>query len=199
MDRATLKSLAAGGDLGAIQAYAAGSLPDDPLTAMEYYGQASRLGSVAAMGEIARILTAFGQPGATDPLRPLRDGEPDRDLRPDAVAWTLAAIRQYGPLAVTPDALEKVDDLVVNPNDTAVITTCGRSLAILADLSAAGAGRNSSTLPPVFLAERDLYARLPCGNTPAPVMPPRALQDCAASPAVGGAGQPIELWICEGT
>jgi hypothetical protein len=80
-----------------------------------------------------------------------------------------------------------------------VITTCGRSLAILADLSAANAGRNASTLPPVFLTEKDLYERLPCGNTPAPVMPPRALANCAASPATGDAGKPIELWICEGT
>jgi hypothetical protein len=199
MDRATLKSLAAGGDLGAIQAYAAGSLPDDPMTAIEYYARASELGSVAAMGEIASILSAYGKPAATDPLRGLRNGEPNRDLRPDAVAWTLAAVRQYGPLAVTPEALEGVDGLVVSPDETLVITTCGRSLAILADLSAANAGRNASTLPPVFLTEKDLYERLPCGNTPAPVMPPRALANCASSPATGDAGKPIELWICEGT
>ena len=51
MDRATQKTLADSGDLGAIQAYAAGSLPADPFTAIEYYSRASELGSAAAMAD----------------------------------------------------------------------------------------------------------------------------------------------------
>lgn len=178
MDRTTQKSLADSGDLGAIQAYAAGSLPADPATALEYFGRASRLGSAAAMGSIAAVLSQADGLAA--------------DAQADAAAWILAAIRLHGPLVATPDNLALVVDLESGPDTTA----CGRSLAILADLSATGAGGNSRSLPPAFVAEKDLYARLPCRDTPAPVMPPRELERCAASPAVDRGSRPVELWIC---
>lgn len=205
MDRATQKSLADSGDMGALQAYAAGSLPADPVTAVEYFGRAAALGSAAAMGEIASILAAIGDqdPGGpgTDPTFPqrllvLRGGEPNRDLRPDAMAWTLAAIRLHGPAVATPAGMALTRDLERNPDMGVVAAVCGRSLAILADLSAASAGRDAATLPPVFLAEQDLFTRLPCRDTPAPVTPPRALASCSSSPAIGGNNQPLELWIC---
>lgn len=206
MDRTTQKSLADSGDLGAIQAYAAGSLPGDPFTAVEYYGRASRQGSAAAMEAIASILADIGgmdmgdvmndRPFA-DKLLELRGGDPDRDLRQDAVAWTLAAIRLHGPIVATPANLELVEGLGRSPDKAFLTAICGRSLAILADLSAAGAGRTSGSLPPAFLAEKNLYERLPCRDTPAPVMPPRDLERCASSPAVGSSNQPVELWICE--
>jgi hypothetical protein len=205
MDRATQKSLADSGDLGAVQAYAAGSLPGDPVTAVEYYGRAAEMGSAAAMGELARVLADIeaqnpGGPG-NDPTFPqrllaLRGGDPNRDLRLDAAAWTLAAIRQYGPVVATPASLALTRDLERNPDPAAMATVCGRSLAILADLSAAGAGRGSPALPPVFVAEKEIYERLPCRDTPAPVMPPRALESCNSSPATGSAGQPVVLWVC---
>ncbi len=184
MTRDTQKTLADSGDLGAIQAYAAGSLPGDSRTAIEYYSRASKLGSAAAMGEIAAILAASG------------GFDPGRDSRQDAVTWTLASIRQYGPLLATPENLEQIEALARNPDQDLITITCGRSLAILADLSAALNGRNSSSLPPVFIAEKSLYGRLPCQDTPAPVMPPGALAACSASPARNAAGQPVELWIC---
>ncbi len=206
MDRATQKSLADSGDLGAIQAYAAGSLPGDPVTAAEYFGRAAEMGSAAAMVEMAGVLANIeaqnpGGPG-DDPSFPqrllaLRGGDPNRDLRLDAVAWTLAAIRQHGPIVATPASLALTRELERNPDRAALTTACGKSLAILADLSAASAGRDTSALPPAFLAEKDLYERLPCRETPAPVMPPRALGGCTASPAVGSTNQPMELWICE--
>lgn len=205
MDRATQKSLADSGDLGALQAYAAGSLPGDPVTAVEYFGRAAELGSAAAMGEIASILAGIGDqdPGGpgTDPTFPqrllaLRGGEPNRDLRLDAMAWTLAAIRQHGPIVATPAGMALTRSLDLNPDKGVVAVVCGRSLAILADLSAANAGRVTATLPPAFVAERDLYARLPCRDTPAPVTPPGALANCRSNPAVGGNNQPAELWIC---
>lgn len=206
MDRATQKSLADSGDLGAIQAYAAGSLPGDPFTAVEYYGRASALGSAAAMEAIAAILADIGameygdvlndRPFA-DKLLELRGGDPDRDLRQDAVAWTLAAIRLHGPIVATPANLELVEGLGRSPDKAFLAAICGRSLAILADLSAASAGRGSGSLPPAFLAEKNLYERLPCRDTPAPVTPPRALEACTSSPALGSSNQPVELWICE--
>ena len=207
MDRSTQKALADSGDLGALQAYAAGSLPGDPFAALKSYGSASELGSAAAMAEIAGILADLGslQPGTgqndrpfADKLLALRGGNPTRDLRQDAVAWTLASIRQYGPIVATPANMDLVGDLESNPDRTMTTAICGQSLAILASLSAATAGTNATTLPPVFVTEKNLYDRLPCGDTPAPVTPPRALEGCASSPATGNNNQPIELWICPG-
>jgi TPR repeat protein len=205
MDRSTQKALADTGDLGAIQAYAAGSLPGDPFTALKYYGHASELGSAAAMAQVASILSDFGslQPGAgqndrpfADKLLALRGGNPNRDLRQDAVAWTLASIRQYGPILATPANMELVGDLESNPDEAVAMAICGQSLAILASLSAATAGKDTATLPPVFVTEKNLYDRLPCRDTPAPVTPPRALEACTSSPAIGSNDQPVELWIC---
>ena len=76
------------------------------------------------------------------------------------------------------------------------MAVCGQSLAILASLSAATAGKDSAALPPVFVTEKNLYDRLPCRDTPAPVTPPRALEACTSSPAIGSNDQPVELWIC---
>ena len=205
MDRSTQKALADSGDLGAIQAYAAGSLPGDPFTAVKYYGHASELGSAAAMAQVANVLADLGdlQPGAAQNDRPfadkllaLRGGNPDRDLRQDAVAWTLASIRQYGPIVATPSNMELVEDLAPNPDKAVAMAICGQSLAILASLSAATAGKDTAALPPVFLTEKNLYDRLPCRDTPAPVSPPRALEACTSSPAIGSNDQPVELWIC---
>ena len=207
MDRNTQKSLADSGDLGAIQAYAAGSLPGDPFTALKYYGRASELGSAAAMAEVANILAGMGgqQPDAgqndrsfADKVLALRGGSPDRDLRQDAVAWTLASIRQYGPIVATPANLALVEDLAADPDSIATTAVCSQSLAILANLSAATAGKDLGTLPPVFVTEKNLYDRLPCQETPAPVTAPRALAACTSSPAIGSSNQPVELWICPG-
>ncbi|MBL8200923.1 MAG: hypothetical protein JNK40_08120 [Chromatiales bacterium] len=205
MDRATQKSLADSGDLGAMQAYAAGSLPGDPVTAAEYFGRAAAMGSAAAMAEVANVLAAIGDqdPGGpgNDPTFPgrllaLRGGEPNRDLGLDAVAWTLAAIRLHGPIVATPAGLARTQALERSPDKSLLAAACGRSLAILADLSATGAGPGSGVLPPAFLAEKALYDRLPCRDTPAPVMPPRALERCTSSPAVGESNRAVELWVC---
>lgn len=205
MDRPTLKAMADSGDLGAIQAYAAGSLPGDVFTAVEYYGRASELGSAAAMGAVANVLADIGglemgdvmndRPFA-DKLLALRGGDPDRDLRRDSVAWTLASIRQYGPILATPASMELVEGLGRSTDKELLTSICGQSLAILASLSAATAGRDSGALPPVFVTERNLYSRLPCQDTPAPVTQPRALAACTSTPAIGPFNQPVELWIC---
>lgn len=205
MDRATLKSLADSGDLGALQAYAAGSLPGDPFTAIEYYGRASELGSAAAMAGVAGALADLGalsmadvqndRPFA-DRLLAVRGGDPNRDLRRDAVAWTLASIRQYGPILATAANLELVQGWGRSTDQALLTAICGQSLAILADLTAASAGRDAAALPPVFVTQKGLYDRLPCGDTPAPVTPPRALAACTSSPAIGSNNEPVELWIC---
>ena len=207
MDRATQKSLADSGDLGAIQAYAAGSLPGEPFTALKYYGRASELGSAAAMAEVAGILSRFGSwspdtvtsdPSSAEKLLALRGGDPGRDLGQDSAAWTLASIRQYGPIVATAEKMALVEALEAESDKAAVIAVCAQSLAILASLSAATAGKDTGTLPPVFVTEKNLYDRLPCRDTPAPVTEPRALEACTSSPAIGSNNQPVELWICPG-
>jgi len=205
MARSTQKSLADSGDLGAMQAYAAGSLPDDPFTAIDYYRRASELGSAAAMAGLAGVLAEIGDRPMTElsrdeafakKLLTLRGGDPARDLRRDATAWTLASIRQYGPILATPANIEMVDRLTSSSDPALVTGICAQSLAILGVLSAATAGKDTAALPPVFIAEEGLYDRLPCQDTPAPVMPPRGLEACSASPAIGSNNQPVELWIC---
>ena len=205
MDRTTQKSLADSGDLGAIQAYAAGSLPHDPFTAIEYYRRASELGSAAAMAGLAGVLADIGAAPSSDfkndksfadRLLALRGGDPARDLRLDSVAWTLASIRQYGPVLATSANLELAEGLGRSPDKEMLAAICGQSLAILGALSAATSGKDTSALPPVFITEKGLYDRLPCRDTPAPVTPPRTLGACTASPAIGNNNQPVELWIC---
>lgn len=205
MDRSTQKALADSGDLGAIQAYAAGSLPADPFAALKYYGRASELGSAAAMAEVAGILARFGSgpadtalsdPASADKLLALRGGDPGRDLGRDAAAWTLASIRQYGPIVATAANVAQVEALEAESDKAVVTAICAQSLAILANLSAATAGRDAASLPPVFVTEEKLYDRLPCQETPAPVTPPRALEACTSSPATGNNNQPLQLWIC---
>ncbi|MDP2326167.1 MAG: hypothetical protein Q8N51_19360, partial [Gammaproteobacteria bacterium] len=208
MDRETQKSLADAGDPGAMQAYAAGSLPDDPFAAIDYYRRASESGSAAAMARLAEVLAGVNamsmantrqDPHFAERLLALRGGDPERDLRQDAVAWALASIRQYGPILATSTNLKLVESLGNTPDKAMVAAVCGQSLAILGALSAATSGKGTSALPPVFVTEQGLYDRLPCRDTPAPVTPPRALGACTASPATGSNNRPIELWICPET
>jgi TPR repeat protein len=207
MDRSSLQALADSGDMGAMQAYAAGSLPADPFTALEYYGRASELGSAAAMLEIADILAGLAgleEGSLTDPvaarrLQALRRAEPDRDGRLDAAAWNLAAIRQYGPAVAGSSSLGFLAGFARDADPAQVAYACARSLAILADNSAATAGRYGGGLPPVFVTEQDLYERLPCRETPAPVMPPGALDGCHSTAALGAGNRPVDLWICPAT
>lgn len=205
MDRETQKSLADAGDLGAMHAYAAGSMPDDPFTAIDYYRRASELGSAAAMVRLAEVLADVNamsmgntpqDPHFAERLLALRGGDPERDLRQDAAAWALASIRQYGPILATSTNLKLVESLGNTPDKATVDAICGQSLAVLGALSAATSDTDASALPPVFITEQGLYARLPCRDTPAPVMPPRPLAACTTSPAIGSNNRSLELWIC---
>lgn len=208
MDYTTLKSLVDSGDVGALQAHAAGSLSGDPFTAIEYYRRASEHGSAAAMAGMAEALASLStvsmadvqnDQSVADRLLAIRGGDPNRDLRRDAVAWTLASIRQYGPAVANAANLELVQGWGRSTDQAMLTAICGQSLAILADLTAATAataGRDAAALPPVFVTQKGLYDRLPCGDTPAPVTPPRALAACTSSPAIGSNNEPVELWIC---
>lgn len=185
MDRESLKALADGGDLGAIQAFAAASVAVEPAMAVEYYGRATRQGSAAAMVELAGALAASASPATSA-----------RNPRRQAAAWLLAAIRLHGPVVATPAVLADLDAFAGDPDPAFLPSACATSLAILADLSATPAGQEAGTLPPAFLAEQSLYDRLPCRDTPAPVTPPRALAGCTATAALAAGDRPAELWVC---
>lgn len=205
MDRSTQKSLADAGDVGAMQAYAAGSLPGDVFTAVDYFQQASSRGSGSAMIQLANVLADIGalemgdvqndRPFA-DKLLALRNGDPDRDLRRDGVAWTLAAIRQYGPPLAYGANMDLVEGMGRIQEKGLMSAICGKSLGILASVSATVSGQAGPVLPPVFIAPSNLYKRLPCQDTPAPVTPPRELEACTASPALDSNNLPVDLWIC---
>jgi hypothetical protein len=205
LDLATLRALADSGDLGAVQAVADRSLADDPLAAIDGYRRAAGLGSAAAMLAISSTLRSLAQfptgEGQMEErlaaqLRQLRGSEPDRDLRTDALAWSLAAVRQYGPAVADRGTLAWVEATAsALPPDT-VTRACGQSLAIMADLAARGAP--GADLPPVFSAEANVYERLPCRDTPAPVSPPADISRCEPTAARDQFGQPVAVWTCRG-
>ena len=153
MDRPTQKALADSGDLGAIQAYAAGSLPEDPFTALKYYGRASELGSAAALGEIA------SHPGGAWTTCSRRWA--GRRVLCRRACWRFVAATRTGNCGRTPspghwrrsgstgpslqlrDSLALVEGLAAQWDSGVLTAVCGQSLAILAKLSAATAGRDT--------------------------------------------------------
>lgn len=205
LDAATLASLAASGDPGALQTVAGSRLQDDPVGAIEDYRRAAALGSAAAMLAVSSALRAYATfPTSADAIdgtvaeqmRRLRGDDPTRDLRGDALAWSLAAVRQYGPGVIDRSTLAWIETSARDlPADT-VTRACGQSLAIMADLAARGAPTDD--LPPVFGTESRLYERLPCGASPVPITPPASLGQCESTASRDRFGQPVTVWTCRG-
>jgi hypothetical protein len=205
LDPATLASLAASGDVGALQTLAGSRMQKDPAGAIEDYRRAAGQGSAAAMLAISSALRAFSRfpasgegidAGIAEQMRLLRGGDQTRDLRGDALAWSLAAVRQYGPGVIDRSTLAWIETSARDlPADT-VTRACGQSLAIMADLTARGAP--TGDLPPVFGTEQGLYDRLPCGTSPVPISPPAGIEQCESTPARDAFGQPLSVWTCRG-
>ena len=205
LDPATLANLAASGDVGALQTLAGSRLQKDPAGAIEDYSRAAELGSAASMLAISSTMRALAQFPADGvgveeklaaQLRRLRGGDQSRDLRGDALAWSLAAVRQYGPAVIDRSTLAWIETSARDlPADT-VTRACGQSLAIMADLTARGAP--AGDLPPVFSTEQGLYDRLPCGKSPVPISPPTDIEQCESSEARDLFGQPVSVWTCRG-
>ncbi len=204
-DTATLRNLAAGGDAVAAQLVADFQLDDNVFDAIRGYRDAAGLGSAQAMLSVASTLRGLAQfpadgvgidPKLAAGLLDLRRGDPGRDLRADAMAWALAAARQYGPAAVDQSTFRWLEVQAEQLPAETVALACGQSLAIMADLNARGASRSS--LPPVLTGEADFYARLPCGDSPVPVTPPPELARCETIAARNRFGQPFSVWTCPG-
>jgi hypothetical protein len=205
LDPATLANLAASGDVGALQTLAGSKLRKDPAGAIADYSRAAGLGSAAAMLAISSAMRGLAQFPADGvgvdeelaaQLRRLRGGDQTRDLRGDALAWSLAAIRQYGPGVIDRSTLAWIETSARDlPADT-VTRACGQSLAIMADLTARGAPPGD--LPPVFSTEPGLYDRVPCGKSPVPISPPPDIDQCESTAARDRFGQPVTVWTCRG-
>ncbi|MBL8226365.1 MAG: hypothetical protein JNM50_13660 [Chromatiales bacterium] len=205
LDPATLANLAASGDVGALQTLAGNRLQKDPAGAIEDYSRAAGQGSAAAMLAISSTMRALAQFPAdgvgvdeqlADQLRRVRGGDQSRDLRGDALAWSLAAVRQYGPGVIDRSTLAWIETSARDLPAETVTRACGQSLAIMADLTARGAP--AGDLPPVFGTEQGLYDRLPCGSSPVPISPPAGIERCEATEARDLFGQPVSVWTCRG-
>jgi hypothetical protein len=205
LDTATLRNLASGGDAVAAQLVADLQLDDNVFGAIRGYREAAGLGSAQAMLAVASTLRGLAQfpadgvgidPKLAAGLLDLRRGDPGRDLRADAMAWALAAARQYGPAAVDQSTFRWLEVQAEQLPAETVALACGQSLAIMAELNAQGAPRSS--LPPVLTGEADFYARLPCGDSPVPVTPPPELARCETIAARNRFGQPFAVWTCPG-
>ena len=199
LDEATLAGLAAGGDASAVQALAYRKLPGDPFGALEGLRAAAALGSAAALLEIGAVIGTLAElpPDAIDAdptlrqrVRELKREDPAHDLRIDALAWRLAAARQYGPAVLDGAQVGDIEAAAADLGPDAVATACAQSLAIMAGLGA------RDPLPAVFPGEVGVYRRLPCGDSAAPIVPPAGTANCPRTRVLDRNGQPFALWTC---
>lgn len=202
LDPGTLAALAANGEAGAVAQLALRRLPADPAGAIDGLADAAALGSAAALLEIGGILEDLaalpaggsGDAGVDARIAGLRGGDPGRDLRIDALAWRLASVRLYGPGIIDRSQLVRLEESPAELGAEAVAIACGQSLAIMADLGARGAPRGD--LPPAFISEPGVYARLPCGDSAVPIAPPAAIERCPRTRVRDGNGQTFVVWTC---
>jgi hypothetical protein len=203
LDDATLRGLAGSGDVAAVQTLASRNLPANAGAAIDGYADAAAAGSAAAMLAASEVLRSLAQlpadgvgiePKLAAELLRLRRGDATRDLRADALAWTLAAVRQYGPGAIDQGTLRWIEVQSEQLAPETVATACGQSLALFADLNARGAPREP--LPAAFYSEANVYGRLPCQDSAAPVAPPAELARCGETRTRNQFGQDFAVWTC---
>lgn len=209
LEPAALDELAAQADLGALQRLASQRRLSDPPAAVALYRRAVDQGSTAAMLELSALYDTLARmsdddwpgerpdPAMLDEL----DGEgPARDLREEALAWLLAALRDGGEALADPDRLDWARGMAATLEPTRRNAACSRSVTLFLQATVA---RRSAGLPPVrrappplFVAAAGLTGDDPCAGTTAPLEPVLDLADCAAEPAMDARGRELRLWVC---
>lgn len=205
LDPATLRGLADGGDMVALQIMAARAGDTDAMTALTLFARAAEHGSTWSMFQVGRILNDFSQLTPAErqanarvdkQLLDMQGGKRDQDVRELALAWGLAAIRQDGPAATDTDDMEWLEAAAGALRPDRLAAACDHSLAVFAEITAARRSADDPSLPPVFLAPAELYDRLPCADAVAPVSPPPEIARCRKQPVSGDGGRAMDLWIC---
>jgi hypothetical protein len=207
MDDLTLEQRAAAGELGALQEQAARLESVDSIGALGKYMAAAQQGSAAAMFGASRALLGVaamqaednsGDPELAETLRDWRNMDGSTDIRQEALAWALAAVRTDGAAVLEGSRLRQIEALAAELDEEQLRMACAESLAYfggyrgLAGNSGIGRGRP----PPVFITAPGVYGRLPCRDTAAPITPPPRMQRCESMPAADGRGQRVEVWVC---
>lgn len=192
LDDGQLQILARSDDVGALQALGDRVAATDPATAVGFYSRAAYAGSAWAMLQVSRLAqSGSASPGA---LAQRLRGNPNADLREDALAWTLAAARRFGPAALENADLERSRQLVADLGTEGTTRACARSLAILAELSARATGQPDFA-PSMMLSPANVLESLPCRDTPAPVTVPTLYAACSARLASAG-DSAVTVWTC---
>ncbi len=193
-------------DIGALQELAARNINTDPLVTVDLYRRAAIRGSTNAMLQIAWLMDAFGEVaqakslqdrGYGGQLQRLQQYSVSGDLKLEAMAWVLAAIRDGGASVARPDVLgwiEASDSLLLD-------RACEQSVDIMikVGLSRRAVGRDPVSLqpPPVFMRPADLYDQLPCKDSGAPIEPLVDAEECVVFPVANSRGEARQLWICD--
>lgn len=207
MDDVTLAQMGEAGELGALQEEAARREAVDSIGALSRYMAAAQQGSAAAMFGASRALLGVaalqGEDTSADPelattLREWRNMDGSTDIRQEALAWALAAVRTDGAAVLEGSRLQQIESLARELDEEQLRMACAESLAYFGGYRGrdGGSGIPRGMPPPVFVTAKGVYKRLPCGDTAAPITPPRRMQNCQSIPAQDARKQAVEVWIC---
>lgn len=207
MDDLTLAQMVEAGELAALQEEASRRESVDSIGALSRYITTAQRGSAAAMFGASRALLAVAalqaEDTSADPelnaqLLKWRNMDGSRNIRQEALAWALAAVRTDGAAVLDGSRLAQIESLARELNEDQLRMACAESLAFFGGYRGfdGGSGLPRGQPPPVFVSAPGVYERLPCGDTAAPITRPQPMQNCLSTPAQDGSGQPVDLWIC---
>jgi len=207
LDDLTLAQMAEAGELGALQEQAARLEGVDSIGAVGKYQAAAQRGSAEAMFGASRALLGVAalqaedtsaDPELTATLQEWRNMDGSTDIRQEALAWALAAVRTDGAAVLDGSRLAQIENLARELDEDQLRMACAESLAYFGGYRglSGGTGIRRGVPPPVFISAPGIYERLPCGDTAAPITPPQPMKKCQVTPVQDGSGRRQDLWIC---
>ncbi|MEO8224621.1 MAG: hypothetical protein ABI661_07425 [Gammaproteobacteria bacterium] len=207
LDASELREKLESDELPAIQEDAVRTEAVDSQGALAKYMGAAQKGSTAAMFGVSRTLDRIAdlqrEDASSDPelaarLRDWRNMDGSTDIRQEALAWSLAALRIDGPAVLDRKRLAQVEAMAKQLTADQQRLACAESSRFFGGYRANNGGSEypRGVPPPVFVAEPDLKERLPCRDTDNPVNPPRSHERCQSFPARDATDRLIEIWIC---